>query len=146
MRAKPLIGLLVVGVLAVALFSCGIRSFFKPHEIIRISASDPQLQAAARQAQSKLPDFISNLKNNDGSRFAIKGRFETSVGSEYLWLKDLVLLPNGSITGTIDQQPIALRAKKGDRITVRQEDIYDWMIEKDGNVEGGFTERALKSR
>ena len=114
------------------------------HSVVRVNGADAKLQRAAKVARTMLPQFLARLKNpSKGDQFAIKGRFQTSAGSEYLWVRAPKPVRDG-FTGELDQPPIALRAKKGDRVKVRTGDVYDWLVRrKDGSMAGGFTEIAL---
>ena len=120
---------------------------FRPQSsknIVRINQLDPALQQAIKTAQSRLPEFIAALKSPGKNRFAVKAKFMTPVGDEYLWVKD-VTYADGFFEGTIDQKPIAVEGKsKGDPAKVEQSDVVDWMILSDKGIEGEFTEEALR--
>jgi uncharacterized protein YegJ (DUF2314 family) len=113
--------------------------------VVRINSNDQQLKLAAKAAQGTLPKFVERLRHPlPGDRFAVKGRFHTDAGPEYLWLKDPKLVPGGFV-GVLDQVPIAVHAKKGDSLHVKPADVYDWLVHRaDGSTAGGFTEIALQ--
>ena len=116
--------------------------------IVRVNSADGKLQEAAKIAKASLDvQFVARLQHSEkGDRFAIKGKFISPVGPEYLWLKDPQIVPGG-FKGILDQKPIAFPAHKGDAETVKKSDVYDWLIERaDGSRAGGFTEIALSPK
>ncbi len=114
--------------------------------IVRVNSNDATLKRAAETAQATLPKFVDRLKHpSAGDQFAVKGRFKTPVGPEYLWLKNPRLVRN-EFVGTLDQTPIAYKAHKGDQLHVKPADVYDWLIKRaDGSMAGGLTEIELQS-
>lgn len=117
-----------------------------PKSVRRITHVDAKLQAASREAVANLPRFIARLKATDpDDRFAIRVAFPTSMGPEYLWVRDVRVKGEG-FEGVLDQEPIAYKiAKKGDVVDVARTDVYDWMIRSHGVIEGGKTEEALRA-
>lgn len=143
--AVPLIVLIV---LAVAVASWLRAPPPKPDvpQVELVHEVDANLQRAANEARQKLPEFRDRLQSaQPGERFAIRARFETSAGPEFLWLKDPIY-SEGSYQGVLDQEPVALDAKKGDPLTVAEDQVYDWMIIGIDSTEGAFTEQALRDR
>ena len=121
--------------------------FVLPHgspSIRRVNRPDPELQAAIDQAQHELPNFIKRFAANEpGTRFAIRGRFQSDQGPEYLWVR-LDEIVTDSFKGRLDQAPLAVRTlHKGDSVTVQKADVVDWLIGHGAQTEGGFTEKAL---
>lgn len=116
-----------------------------PKSVRRISHADAKLQAASREAVANLPRFVARLKSGDpDDRFAIRAAFPSSMGPEYLWVRDVRVKGDG-FEGMLDQDPIAYKnAKKGDIVTIARGDVYDWMIRSHGVIEGGKTEEALR--
>lgn len=114
--------------------------------IIRVNSNDAKLKLAAKTAQATLPQFVDRLRHpSAGDHFAVKGRFKTAVGPEYLWIKEPKIVRN-EFVGTLDQSPIVLKAQKGDRLHVKPADVYDWLVKRaDGSMAGGFTEIELQS-
>ncbi|HWD37435.1 MAG TPA: DUF2314 domain-containing protein [Fimbriimonas sp.] len=115
------------------------------HRLQMVSTNDPQLQKAIEMARKTLPMFKARLKSHEpGERFAIKAKFKSEAGPEYLWLKDPKIAGDG-FDGTVDQEPALYRKiKKGDRVHVAESDVYDWMVQrKNGDRAGAFTEIQL---
>lgn len=120
-------------------------SLVKPRSMARIAHADPELQAAAQRAQSELKDFIKELNHpKEGEGFAVKGAFKTDQGPEYLWVR-MPTYENGVFRGKLDQAPEFYRgAKKGDEVSVKEADVYDWLIHDKSGTRGEYTERILQ--
>lgn len=130
----------VAGLIAVA-------KTIKPTQLSYVAHEDPELQAASRQAQKELDGFIKELENpKPNEQFAVKGAFPTGMGPEYLWVRS-VTYRDGAFNGTLDQVPAAYeKAKKGDEVSVKRADVFDWLIKEDGQLRGGYTEKVLSGR
>lgn len=112
--------------------------------LVMVSRKNEKLQEAIKAARKELPAFEGHLKNPaPGERFAIKVGFETSVGPEYLWLKEPDMNAKG-FSAVVDQHPVAAPVKMGERIQVRQSDVVDWEVrEPNGTTIGGITDQVL---
>lgn len=137
--------LIVLTILFLA-FGWGVYSVLnlRSSSVVRVNSQDPRLQAAVRQAKDGLDGFLKELespKPDDG--FAVKGMFQTPYGPEYLWVRRPVY-KDGMFSGVLDQEPMALPAKKkGDAVKFAKKDLVDWLIKDDRETRGAFTERAL---
>lgn len=51
-----------------------------------------------------------------------------------------------SLVGVLDNEPYYIKnLKRGDVVTVKEGDLFDWMIQlRDGGTEGGETNRILE--
>ncbi len=149
-RSKPLNWKIVAGIVVVCL-ALGIvfdqvMLGHKASSVERVNKVDPELQAASKQAQDGLPNFIKELQDpKPGQGFAIKGGFKTASGLEYLWVKSPVF-KDGEFAGKLDQTPMAYSGKKGDIVRVPLKDVYDWLIKDDSGVRGMFTDKVLQKR
>jgi uncharacterized protein YegJ (DUF2314 family) len=140
---------IAIGVVAV-LACCGFGTWFFASSVAqrvrRVSHASPELQAAVARAKAELPTFLQRLKSpKPGDRFAVRGRFMTPNGPEFLWVREP--RPEGeALIGVLDERPIALQTlKKGDSATVKLADVADWLIvEASGKVLGGYTQDAMK--
>lgn len=113
--------------------------------VMRVTRESPELEQAIKQATEGLPAFkIRVAKRAPGMRFAVRVRFSTDFGPEYLWVKEPVFA-SGMGIGLLDQPPVAYRLKqRGDSVSFPEAEIVDWLIQTpDGQREGGFTDRAL---
>jgi uncharacterized protein YegJ (DUF2314 family) len=115
-----------------------------PTHILRVNHKNPALEAAIKEARNGLDSFIRELQSpRQGEGFAIKGSFSTKEGPEYLWVRS-PLFADGTFTGKLDQQPIAVPGKsKGDIVSVSKKDVVDWLIKDGQGIRGTFTEKVL---
>jgi uncharacterized protein YegJ (DUF2314 family) len=116
----------------------------KPTSVVRINRKNPQLEAAINQARAGLDGFIKELSTPDsGKSFAVKAKFQTPVGPEYLWIRRPEYVRQ-TFSGILDQQPLALVGKnKGDAVSFPKSDVVDWLIKDEQGTRGEFTEKAL---
>jgi len=111
--------------------------------VARVNRSSPELEAAIAEARSRLAEFDQFLATaKEGDRFAVRARFATEAGDEYLWLDDPIPSPSGYL-GLVDQRPMVAKLKVGELVAVKRADVVDWMVRRDGKTTGGFTEKAL---
>lgn len=136
------IGFGVVALLLILLLGL---SLIKPRSMARIAHADPELQAAVQRAQSELKDFEKELSNpTEGEGFAVKGAFKTDQGPEYLWVR-MPTYENGVFRGRLDQVPEFYKgAKKGDEVSVKEADVFDWLIKDKSGIRGAYTEQVLQ--
>lgn len=115
--------------------------------VARINRADPEVQAAAKRAVAELPRFIEPLHRGEpGKRFAVRAAFKTPEGPEYLWVRN-ISFDGANFQGDVDQDPIAAaQLKRGDHVKINRVDVYDWMIGHGSEIEGGYTEKALRQR
>jgi uncharacterized protein YegJ (DUF2314 family) len=78
----------------------------------------------------------------------IKAKFPygSSGAAEHMWIGDLAY--SGDLfQGTLENDPVYVQdVKLGDRVTVKVEDISDWMIIDDNRMLGGFTLHVIRNR
>jgi uncharacterized protein YegJ (DUF2314 family) len=68
---------------------------------------------------------------------------EDGSQTEYFWLGDLER-HSGKVSGTVNNTPeLVKNVKEGDRISVMEGEIADWMFMRDGKMHGNFTLRPL---
>jgi uncharacterized protein YegJ (DUF2314 family) len=80
-------------------------------------------------------------------RYIVKVRFPTDDGgAEHIWLDD-VTYTGGQFTGRLTEAAYEVKhLKKGQRVTVKRDDVSDWAVfEKDG-MRGGYTDKVLLKR
>jgi|GEM_PF-1495523 len=145
-KRLPSIVLVMIGLLtAYGLKVLVLNRPYGPGSVRRVNSANPELQLAAKRAQSELDSFIAELaRPTPDERFAILGAFKTPQGNEYLWVKD-PSFADGKFKGVLAQPPIAYReASKGDPVTVDRKDVFDWKIKTNDGVRGGYTEKVLQ--
>lgn len=126
-------------------------------QFIASSSNDPELAAAHRAAALTINLFQQCVRENETSICTAKLRFREPDLSEelgedqlfYLWLvvedfdEDARLF-----LGTFCEVPadFAKWHAVGDQIWFDPEDVFDWMVNDDGVVRGGYTLRVHRSR
>jgi uncharacterized protein YegJ (DUF2314 family) len=110
--------------------------------------SDLEMDSAIRHAQDTLDLFIEKLKTPHPHRtfVAIKSRFfPPDDRPQDIWV-DEVTYSDGAFRGNMGDDIPSLKLEAGEKITVREEDILDWMIVEDGKLIGGYTIRLAVQR
>ena len=130
-----------------SLTSCS-RHHSKDDQTIRVSSSDAEMNAAIAKARASLPDFwqVYEKREQGESGFSLKVKITDNKKIEHFWVVD-VERKNGKISGSINNDPdIVQNVKLGDKITVNEPDISDWLYLRNGKMVGNFTLRALFKR
>lgn len=132
----------VVGLLLLLLTAC---SKSKQDQVIDVSADDPEMNAAIAKARETLPQFWETFdrREHDETDFALKVKITENKEVEHFWAID-IKKENGRIRGTINNDPETVHnVKIGQRITIPEADISDWLFQRDGKMVGNYTLRAL---
>jgi uncharacterized protein YegJ (DUF2314 family) len=133
-------GLLATVALLAALAACSDRD-----EIISIRPDDAEMNAAIAKARESLPQFwqVFEKRGRGESDFALKVKITDNNGTEHFWATDIERR-DGSVRGTINNDPnIVAKVKLGDRLTIPEADISDWLYMRDGRMVGNHTLRVL---
>ena len=112
------------------------------------SSTDVELEAAIEQARASLDTFIAKITTPHADRtfVAVKVRFTPPGESpQDIWV-DEVTYTGGILRGNVGDDIPALKLEAGEKITVDEDDILDWMIVEDGKLIGGFTIRLAVQR
>lgn len=113
--------------------------------VIQVRASDPEMNTAIATARKKLPIFWRAFAQpgKGQSDFCIKVKVEDNGAVEYFWCVD-IQQSQKKITALINNDPEVVKCVKlGQRITVREEDIADWLYMQDEKMVGNYTLRPL---
>ena len=112
------------------------------------SSTDVELEAAIEQARASLDTFIAKITTPHADRtfVAVKVRFTPPGESpQDIWV-DEVTYTGGILRGNVGDDIPALKLEAGEKITVDEDDILDWMIVEDGKLIGGYTIRLAVQR
>ena len=113
------------------------------------STDDPVLARAVQKARDTHMEFASALTNPKPSYrdFAIKKGFAAPGGGlEHMWLAE-VRFENGEYRGVINNEPVdTMAVKLGDVVSVKPEELSDWMYIDGRQLVGGYTIRVLFSQ
>jgi uncharacterized protein YegJ (DUF2314 family) len=123
---------------------------------IAISATDQLYQAAHAQAAKTMSEFRDNVQRNGDHVCSAKLRFRDPTESErtgrdaflFIWLTEVVFdSTSGFYTGTFFEVPAELKAwhSSGQKLAFEPEDVFDWMVNDNGSLIGGFTLRVHRN-
>ena len=111
--------------------------------------NDAAMDRARQKAQQTHKELVTALSNpeRDFSGFAVKKPFPTPEGSwEHIWITRLTW-DGSAFHGVVDNEPVDTTAVKfGDRVTVRPDELSDWMYQDGKRLVGGYTIRVLHYR
>lgn len=114
--------------------------FFRP--------DDPGLKHATEQAQASLDDFRGLMAELSGTevRTMIKVQIVEGERKAAMWLQR-VRIAEGRFSGELFELPADFECYAvGDRLTVEQQAVLDWMINDRGTLYGGFSLRYQRSQ
>ena len=109
---------------------------------------DPELDAAVARARGSLDTFLQRLAHpQKGEVFSVEAAFPTPDGGhEHLWIGDVTFKRN-AFTGTLTSKVAKVPSLSyGQTVTVKRDEVTDWMILRAGRSEGGFTVKVLLDR
>lgn len=110
--------------------------------------SDPEMEAAFREARDTLDSFIQKIgmTHPDRTLVAVKVRFVLPDSStQDIWV-DQITYQNGSFHGVMGDDIPTLKLSVDDKIKIDRKEIVDWMIVEDGKLIGGYTIRLAYER
>jgi uncharacterized protein YegJ (DUF2314 family) len=115
------------------------------------SADDPAMTAAVEQARSTLSEFWAAFEApaDEVGRFSLKVAIREPDQEivEHVWLGSLERKDDGTMVGTIDNQPNHLKSVAfGQHYRFSADQISDWMFYRHGKIVGGFTIRPILQR
>ncbi len=116
--------------------------------IYSVEEEDLSMNAAIHEAQKTIDEFDQALKsNNPGyTGFAVKKKYKTLDGGEYMWINEITLF-DGKYKGIVNNiAEKTTEVKYGDTVIVRRDEITDWMYVKENILRGGYTIREIRNR
>ncbi len=122
-----------------------------------ISDLDAAINLAHSMAANSVSQFVELVKNRGNGAYMAKLRFRDPELSDksgkdqflYLWLTDVYYHEKENIlSGIFFEVPAGLKKwhQVGERLGFESEDVFDWMINTDGHVQGGYTIRVHRSK
>jgi uncharacterized protein YegJ (DUF2314 family) len=114
--------------------------------VIAISKDDPDMKAATQEAQKSLDVFLNlygEYKDHDGVFFAIKVPLKDGNETAHFWFT-FKRIQGDHFSGEHFELPVALSCYK--TVSVKRENIEDWMINDHGHLYGGYTIRVARNR
>jgi uncharacterized protein YegJ (DUF2314 family) len=114
-----------------------------PDPVISVSGEDKEMNAAIARARSEVDAFITILNAHGADSFSVKMPVHDGKQVEHFWLTN-VTYADGVFTGEIDNDPEFVHTVKlGQTVSVKKEEISDWLYMKDGKMYGNYTVRVL---
>jgi uncharacterized protein YegJ (DUF2314 family) len=119
--------------------------------------NDVEMREAHSRAANSIANFVELVKARSESDFMAKLRFRDPKLSEelgedqfiYLWLMDVYYHSDEEIlSGVFFEVPESLKEwhKIGDRLGFETDDVFDWMVNTNGYVQGAYTIRVTRER
>ena len=122
-----------------------------------ISQTDADFQSAYDRAAETVPQFIEHVESGEDGFYSAKLRFRDPDESERLgedrfaliWLTSVHYHAKERIfSGTFFEVPHEFQKwhHVGQCLSFEPEDIFDWMVLREGHLHGGFTLRVSRSK
>jgi uncharacterized protein YegJ (DUF2314 family) len=102
------------------------------------------MHLAVQEARKTIKTFIAALKQPSPGQqdFELKKRFVQGDQVEHIWLSNVKIVDN-HFEGQIDNQPRKIDGLKlGQVVSVKRNEISDWLYIDNGTLVGGYTVRA----
>jgi len=120
-----------------------------------VDSQSKEVNEAHLLAANSMEYFISQLNNTDNEITMAKLQFRdpdlsAETGQDqflYLWLSNIYFHQQENLlSGSFFEVPESLNKwhQVGDRLAFEADDVFDWMINNDGQVQGGFTVRLTR--
>ena len=114
--------------------------------VVEVAPDDPRMVAAVAEMRRRWPEFVNAFQaGSSGDKpFLVKARFAEGDDGEFMWVS-VQKIEGDSIIGRLENIPAALKAvKEGDTVTVRAEELNDWVCQISGETVGGFTLKVME--
>ena len=122
-----------------------------------IQREDPEMEKAHALASNTASDFVFKVKEQADVAYMAKLRFRdpalsVQTGKDqflYIWLAAVYHHQEENLlSGVFFEVPHELQKwhKVGERLGFEPEDMFDWMINDNGHVTGGYTLRVTRNR
>lgn len=110
--------------------------------VIAYSTADQTMQAAKQTGKSTLPRFRELIAAGTPGTYTVKFPLTQNGETEHIWLQ-MDSYRDGKFMGRLANTPVnGNKYRIGDRMTVAEADVEDWMIRTANAIHGGYTARA----
>jgi uncharacterized protein YegJ (DUF2314 family) len=108
---------------------------------------DTEMRMAAHKAQVSLDEFEQRLKDppSGQTRIGLRGIFESQGETEYLWLRNVTIVPEG-YRGMITSPPTLPGFALDQEVVLPRESVADWFAVEGGYLVAGYSLRLMRSR
>ncbi len=158
---NPILGVIFAGAVAYGFFGSGIHGG-KPitipdaapgasptaprpvkENVVAYYTGDQAMQSAKGKGRSTLARFRALMAAGTAGAYTVKIPLTQNGKTEHIWMQ-LTADEGGKFAGRLANDPVNGNAyKMGDRMTVAQDDVEDWMIRDGRDIYGGYTVRAI---
>ncbi|MGX8013958.1 DUF2314 domain-containing protein [Mesorhizobium sp. ORM8.1] len=109
--------------------------------VVAYFTADQGMQGAKAKGHATLARFRQLMAAGTSGTYTIKFPLTQNGATEHIWLQ-LTGYNEGRFVGLLADEPVnGNKYKIGDRMTVAEADVEDWMIRNGGSVYGGYTVR-----
>lgn len=109
--------------------------------VVAYSTTDTAMQGAKAKGHATLPRFHELMAARTPGTYTVKFPLTQNGATEHIWMQ-LVAFSDGHFVGLLADKPVnGNQYRMGDRMTVAEADVEDWMIRNGGDVYGGYTVR-----
>ncbi|UVK37188.1 DUF2314 domain-containing protein [Mesorhizobium sp. AR10] len=109
--------------------------------VVAYHTGDEAMQAAKQRGRATLPRFRELIAGGAPGTYTVKFPLTQNGATEHIWLQ-LTGIGDGTFIGLLADVPVnGNKYKLGDRMTVAEADVEDWMIRNGGEIYGGYTTR-----
>ena len=140
---RILIGFLIATTLLVP----GCKRKTEGGNVVQLGADDPGLVAATAEARRRWPEFVAAFnEQRPGRKCAVKYAAPIKGGGdEHIWIM-VTALGSGTISGTLGNAPAEdIGLKLGDAVTIKTDDVEDWLFTEGQSMTGGFSVATLRN-
>lgn len=114
-------------------------------ELYMVDGKDAEMKEAFQQARLGLDDFLSTWRNPPAgiTGFSVKVGVSEGENTEYFWISPF-REEAGSFVGVVNNEPqLVTSVKLGGEIAFANDQIVDWLYNKQGRMVGNYTARAM---
>jgi len=109
--------------------------------VVAYYTGDKAMQNAKTKGHATLARFHQLMDAGTPGTYTVKFPLTQNGATEHIWLQ-LVGYSDGHFVGLLADVPVnGNQYKMGDRMSVAEADVEDWMIRNGGDVYGGYTVR-----
>lgn len=124
---------------------------------MNVDRDDPEMSQAHAIAANTVDQFLEHIQRHGGHTCAAKLHFRDpdlsqELGEDqflYMWLTSVDISDTGNeLSGIFFEVPKEMLKWHwpGQRLHFEREDIFDWFVNDEGSLYGGFTLRVTRSR
>ena len=106
---------------------------------------DPELLASVEQARASLHWFVSHFRSPyKYGHYLVKTHISDGDESAYFWTILVDTSDEGLTVELFEMPPEFVNHRAGQQLLLRCDDVYDWSINRNSTLIGGFSRRLLR--